>query len=147
MRGTTGFRAPELIVVEDDEQGNPKPGEFSRKSDMWSLGCILYELVTKERIFFTDLKTRFFAMGAEAEEFLDALDEEFHPLLLRETFCPVERQEMSFLSQIRSIISSCLSSKPLDRPTAMQLKVRFEEIREYLISGLTEEEMTGWTPV
>src|SRR5436190_13307162 len=45
-RGTQGYRAPELLS--DD----PK---FTKKVDIWALGCILYELVTGRKAFDTDL--------------------------------------------------------------------------------------------
>jgi serine/threonine protein kinase len=149
MRGSPGFRAPELLVMECDAQGNPQPGEFSRKSDIWSVGCILYEIVTGYQIFLNDLQTRFFAMGLAEGGLLDALDidDNSHPFFLRETFCPIEQRKTCFLSQIRSIISACLSSKPLDRPTAMQLKVRFEEMKEYLIEDMSEEELKAWKSI
>jgi len=97
MCGTTGFHAPELVVVELDDEGNTKPSKFSQKTDVWSLGCILYELVTKQIIFLKDLQTRFFAMGVEGEGLLDERDDDSHPLLLKETFCPIEQRKITFL--------------------------------------------------
>ena len=44
-RGTEGYRAPELLS--DD----PK---FTKKVDIWALGCILYELVTGRKAFHND---------------------------------------------------------------------------------------------
>ena len=47
-RGTPGYRAPELV--------NPAAAKvFSKKSDIWSMGCILYELVTCKPAFATDV--------------------------------------------------------------------------------------------
>jgi ankyrin repeat protein len=46
-RGTSGYRAPELIVSE----GNPT---YNNKVDIWSLGCVLYELATGKRAFNND---------------------------------------------------------------------------------------------
>jgi serine/threonine protein kinase len=48
-RGTTGYRAPELIK---DEQ------IFTRKVDIWAVGCIFYEIVTRRKAFRDDLETR-----------------------------------------------------------------------------------------
>lgn len=48
-RGSLGYRAPELYVDEDE------PGYYSRKSDIWALGCILFEIATTKKAFLNDL--------------------------------------------------------------------------------------------
>lgn len=48
-RGTPGYRAPE-ILVED-----PK---YNNKVDIFALGCIIYELVAREKLFHNDLATK-----------------------------------------------------------------------------------------
>src|SRR5271170_3468785 len=45
-RGTPGYRAPELII--------DNPIRFTKKVDVWALGCIFYELITNERAFKDD---------------------------------------------------------------------------------------------
>jgi serine/threonine protein kinase len=45
-RGTSGYRAPETLDLI-----NPR---FNQKSDIFALGCIIYELVTGEKLFFED---------------------------------------------------------------------------------------------
>lgn len=45
-RGTPGYRAPELL--QDD-------AKYNNKVDIWSMGCILYELVVGTKLFATDL--------------------------------------------------------------------------------------------
>jgi hypothetical protein len=45
-RGTTGYRAPELL--QDGKRG------YSGKTDVWSVGCIFYELLVGERPFSED---------------------------------------------------------------------------------------------
>lgn len=47
-RGTAGYRAPEILVRD------PK---YSNKVDIFALGCIIYELVTGERLFYDDVAT------------------------------------------------------------------------------------------
>lgn len=49
-RGTPGYRAPELLV----EDGS----DFTNKVDIWSLGCVLYELVVGRRVFISDRDVR-----------------------------------------------------------------------------------------
>jgi serine/threonine protein kinase len=43
-RGTDGYRAPEVIIHE----------RYSRRSDMFALGCITYEIVTGRKLFSSD---------------------------------------------------------------------------------------------
>ena len=54
--GTSGYRAPELL--------GPHPN-FSKKVDIWGLGCVLYELVFHEPPFRSDYKTREYATGVK----------------------------------------------------------------------------------
>lgn len=44
-RGTACYRAPEILG------SDPK---FTQKVDLWALGCILYELVIKTKLFLSD---------------------------------------------------------------------------------------------
>jgi len=48
-RGTEGYRSPELLKDE-------RP-QYSNRSDIWALGCILHELATGRRVFQYDLQT------------------------------------------------------------------------------------------
>jgi len=45
-KGTNGYRAPELLT-----------GVYNNKVDIWSLGCILYELSVGQRAFNSDYAT------------------------------------------------------------------------------------------
>src|SRR5271155_3004078 len=45
-RGTPGYRAPEMVKDVDHKYNN--------KVDIWSIGCILYELVLGQRPFLSD---------------------------------------------------------------------------------------------
>lgn len=49
-RGTIGYRAPELLPVSESE-----PGRYNNKADIWSLGCILYQLSTGRLPFLSDM--------------------------------------------------------------------------------------------
>lgn len=48
-RGTGGHRAPELLQ---------DPGHFSNKVDMWALGCVIFQFVTRRLAFKEDWETR-----------------------------------------------------------------------------------------
>jgi serine/threonine protein kinase len=57
-RGTSGYRAPEVIK----EDGN---WAFNNKSDMWALGCIIYELFSATKAFSSDWEVREYTKRAE----------------------------------------------------------------------------------
>ena len=44
-RGTACYRAPEILKT---------PAKYNNKADMWALGCIVYELSTREKAFPND---------------------------------------------------------------------------------------------
>jgi ankyrin repeat protein len=56
QRGTTGYRAPELF--------DPVRPQFSNRSDIFALGCILHELVTGRAVFIHDFETYQYTMGS-----------------------------------------------------------------------------------
>jgi serine/threonine protein kinase len=51
-RGADGYRAPELL------QNEPR---YSKKIDIWALGCVAHEIVTHRKAFATDFDI--FAIG------------------------------------------------------------------------------------
>jgi serine/threonine protein kinase len=53
-RGTSGYRAPELLRPDDNLT-------FNKKVDVWSIGCILFELCTGTKAFRDDWATLQFA--------------------------------------------------------------------------------------
>ena len=53
-RGTPGYRAPELLLPNYQLTGSDN-SRFSKKSDIWALGCILYELAFKTKAFPRDI--------------------------------------------------------------------------------------------
>jgi len=48
-RGTEGYRSPELL--------NDERPQYSTRSDIWALGCVLHELATGRRVFRYDYAT------------------------------------------------------------------------------------------
>jgi serine/threonine protein kinase len=63
-RGTSSYRAPELLT-EDRHR-------FSNKVDIWSLGCILYELAVGQKAFNSDIAVFYHKMtGIKLEVKLD----------------------------------------------------------------------------
>jgi len=96
VRGTTGYRAPELLA-----NGN---ATFNNKADIWSLGCILFELSVGRRPFFHDYATA--AYGTANDDMIVELDDSFS--------CECKR---TLASTIISMLKSC----PKSRPSAIQL--------------------------
>jgi serine/threonine protein kinase len=131
-RGTPGYRAPELLEEKYDDQGNPLPAEFSRKSDIWALGCILYRIASKDQAFRNDDKVKSYVWGSK-ESPLPQIDELTDASYDRVIYCSKKRRPLPFREHLNLIIESCLAKQPSDRPTAMQLKVRFEELKARLM--------------
>lgn len=120
QRGSMRYRAPELANK-----------QFSRKSDVWSIGCILYRLVTKRDAFLSDDAAVKYANGSGDR--LPQIDKgTISSIGHFKTICPEKLNMISFLEQINSIISLCLHPDPLARATAMQLKIQFEMMKIYL---------------
>jgi serine/threonine protein kinase len=46
-RGTDGYRAPELLE---------KQSWYSKKVDIWALGCVAFEIVTRRKAFASDFE-------------------------------------------------------------------------------------------
>jgi len=46
-RGTQGYRAPEVLILDD--------ARYNKKSDIFALGCIIYEIVTGRKLFQSDV--------------------------------------------------------------------------------------------
>ena len=64
-RGTPGYRAPELLLLNNRSTGSEN-SSFSKKSDIWALGCILYELVFGEQPFPSDMSAREYVTAGRA---------------------------------------------------------------------------------
>jgi serine/threonine protein kinase len=91
-----GYRAPELLA-----NGN---ATFNNKADIWSLGCILFELSVGRRPFFHDYATA--AYGTANDDMIVELDDSFSYECKR---------------TLASTIISMLKSRPKSRPSATQL--------------------------
>ena len=99
-RGSPGYRAPEMLIADP---------VFNNKVDIWSLGCILYELSVNQKLFRDDYDVmRYNLLG---ESLIILLDEGFSQLCKE---C------------ITRNILNILQIDPSLRPSAMEL---FEEFQ------------------
>lgn len=60
-KGTNGYRAPELLGPYSFDQS-----VYNNRVDIWSIGCILFELATGEKAFAGDIATYAFKVSASA---------------------------------------------------------------------------------
>jgi serine/threonine protein kinase len=103
-RGTPSYRPPELFV--ENNVG------FTNKLDVWSMGCILYELAVRKRAFRDDFAVfNHSRSGQSLSIVLDSFDE------------PVA-------SQITSSVHSMLAIDPTIRPSASDLLKEFKRFSE-----------------
>ncbi|KAL9654085.1 hypothetical protein ABK040_011629 [Willaertia magna] len=111
--GTPYYLSPELC--------QEKP--YNNKSDIWSLGCILYEMVTQKHAF-------------EANNMKALVGK-----ILRGTYPPIST---TFSSGLRDLVSKMLQKDPKDRPSINSvLKLPFIQSRmEFLVTKI-EPETTG----
>jgi Protein kinase domain len=98
-RGTTGYRAPELLRTTP---------EFTNKTDIWALGCILYELVMAKRAFENDWEAGMYPNRG--------------PIVVNHSGYPEQ-----FQNEASKLIDSMLHVNPRNRPAAAQLVSTFSD--------------------
>lgn len=99
-RGTTSYRAPELII----------DGKFTNKVDIWSAGCILYEVIFKQKLFASD-----YAVYDYVHKFRNSKERLQFPFEL--AIC----QEGSFRTSMEDLVCKMLELDALLRPSAADL--------------------------
>ncbi|XP_040565453.1 dual specificity protein kinase TTK [Lepeophtheirus salmonis] len=102
LGGTCNFMSPEAIQGIDSDVGSPKV-KISFKSDVWSLGCILY-LMAYGKTPFYDIKAQY----KKCQAIVDPNHKIPFP-------------EHSKDGRLVGIISSCLNRDPQQRPTVDEL--------------------------
>jgi serine/threonine protein kinase len=101
-RGTSSYRAPELL--------RETQSKYTNKVYMWAIGCILYELVLRQRAFENDLAVLLHATSGNDFEF--ALESEIVP----------DERKRDFILRI---VKELLDIDPSQRPKACTLYERF----------------------
>ena len=99
-KGTSGYRAPELMA---DEKYS-----YNNKVDIWSMGCILYELAVGRKTFYDDLAAM---EHKRSQSKLDIVLDEFFSEHCKES--------------ITKNIASMLKIEPSSRPSATYLLDEF----------------------
>jgi serine/threonine protein kinase len=118
-RGTEGYIAPEVW----DQQ------TFSKKSDIWSVGCILYKVATtgKESAFLHHDAARWYDRGVKGALPVPQLELDQNPELGRNSNC--NSVTAPVWMHLNEILRQCLSPKPADRPAASELLLQFQVAR------------------
>ena len=94
-RGTSSYRAPEIL----------HKGTYTNKVDIWAVGCILYEVICREKAFSSDLDVLRYSDGA--------------PLSMPHDLDIFEDER--FEAAMRSLIPRIFNIDPIRRPSAAQL--------------------------
>ena len=108
VRGFPAYVAIELF----------KEKKYTSSADVWSMGCILFEMVHGKRLF--------------------SLEAGFHPLVvprkLREKVLAYEHQpiEAACPPEIKKIILKCVSQDPTDRPTCLEILDDFIDLQFFI---------------
>lgn len=109
-RGTWGYRAPELL-----REGN---ATYTRKVDIWAMGCIFFETATRQKAFKGDIEVLLEYTGPE---YLKIPPLDFHCDVCSPFFA--------------DILSRTLSKSPTARSTAYFLLSQFSLLGDHLKTG------------
>lgn len=103
-RGTPSYRAPELLAYDAPS--------FNKKVDIWSMGCIMYELALRKRAFGNDYATMEYRMEYRVHQ-------KPIPIILDESFGEQCKEP------IVTNITNMLQMEPARRPSATDLVEEF----------------------
>lgn len=96
-RGTAGYRAPEILG---------ENAQFNNKSDIWALGCIVYEICVGQKAFSSDWSVIQYSLTGQIN--------------LSPPW-PEVRPEFIYFATLRSQVTDMLSLVPSQRPRAEDL--------------------------
>lgn len=121
-KGTSGYRAPELLTSAKKMVTN--------KADIWAIGCILYRVVFRRKIFQDDWDAREWSLSKQPI-----------PDLPSEPPSGNLRGNYVFL---RSVIQAMLAAEPLQRPSAPSIVATFtaaSDASNYLYTSTNDLEV------
>jgi serine/threonine-protein kinase len=109
--GTVGYMSP--------EQAQGKTREIDHRSDIFSLGCILYEAVTGHKAF-------------EGKDAIDTLNK-----IIREPVAPISDSRPDAPNHLQRIVRRCLAKDPEDRyQTIKDVAIELKELRRELADNI-----------
>jgi serine/threonine protein kinase len=107
--GTVGYMSP--------EQAQGRPNEIDARSDIFSFGCILYEVVTRQKAF-------------EGKDPIDILNK-----IIREPVRPITEFRSDVPNHLQRIIRRCLAKDPDERyQTIKDIALELKGLRRELTS-------------
>lgn len=124
--GTDGNRAPELLEDAYDERHRLMAGKFNRKSDIWAIGCVLFELATtgRKQAFSSDIKAYLYSKDNLPLPQI----EPFHNPNLAQNISLPDGRVASPRAELNDIIKICFAPLTKNRPSAQELYVRFQDL-------------------
>lgn len=124
--GTIGFRAPEVLKEEYDEDGQFIGGSFTKKSDIFSLGCILYSTARtgSRKAFPNDTIIFHLITGETVSPRLKPTD---NPNL--EKVVQIQSTATPLWVHLNSILESALATSPEHRSDVQELLAEFQKLQ------------------
>jgi serine/threonine protein kinase len=116
-RGTEGYRSPEL--VKDHKL-------FNNKSDIWAMGCILYEIVTEKKAFTNNWTLMHYTLSDPESRAKVSIPPD---ILLDE----------QWKDRLSGTLDIMLEMKPSNRPTASELFHTFSDFHVYSLECFARE--------
>jgi serine/threonine protein kinase len=99
-RGTAGYRSPEILHMQD--------AKYNNKADIFALGCIVYEIVTGQKLFYDDVAILNYSQNGS-----------LGPTILWPSYGGRTTDELRSLERL---VASMLELDPLRRPSARQVQ-------------------------
>ncbi|TMW64735.1 hypothetical protein Poli38472_011615 [Pythium oligandrum] len=112
-RGTEAIKSPEMLQVKGPSRDAASETPVGPRSDVWSLGCLLYELLTQELMFGHDDWSAFFAHLLSSDA---PIVRESHRVQLHETLAPSIEEEEHLIDEIIALLTKIMKRNASERP-------------------------------
>ena len=120
-RGTASYRAPEIL-----DSRRPK---YNNKTDIFALGCIVYEIFTGEKLFWDDFAIVNYAAQGRLHE---------------SVWWPEATEgKTKCLSSLEPLVASMLENNYRKRPSARDIQKHLQDIR----AGIGSKPVTSGLPI